>query len=192
MIRASFLALSLAVAAPSLAAADRYALDDEHLSVAFYVDHIGFARQLGVFREVEGGFTYDQTARSLSDLKVVIEADSVDTFHRGRNRHVKNDDFLAADDHDQITFTMTGAEPTGETAGKVMGDLTIRGVTQPVTLDVTLNRIAEYPFGHKELTIGFSATAVIKRSDYGMTYALEGGLVGDEVEIVIEGEAIRQ
>ena len=145
-----------------------------------------------MFREVEGGFTYDAETQTLSDLKVEIEADSVDTFHKARDRHVRDDDFLAADDHPKITFVMTGAEATSETAGRVTGDLTLRGVTRPVTLDVTLNRAAEYPFGHREFTLGISAKGMVKRSDFGSTYALEGGLVGDEVEIVIEAEAIRR
>ena len=193
MIRPILTALLIAsLSLPAAAAPERYELDPEHLTVAFFVSHIGYMRQLGVFREVEGAFTYDHETQSLSGLRAVIEADSVDTFNRSRDRHVRDDDFLAADDHDEITFVMTGAEAGTETTGTVTGDLTIRGVTNPVTLAVTLNRAADYPFGHKAFTLGFSATAEILRSDYGMTYALEGGLVGDAVEIVIEGEAIQQ
>lgn len=193
MKRLALLAALLATAPAAAGAAPaKFKLDPEHLTVAFYVGHIGYARQLGVFREVAGGFTYDAEGKALSDLRVTIAADSVDTFNRARDRHVRDDDFLAADDHEQITFVMTAAEPTGDATGRVTGDLTIRGVTKPVTLDVTLNKAAAYPFGHERFTLGFSASATILRSDYGMTYALEGGLVGDAVEIVIEGEAIQQ
>ena len=68
----------------------------------------------------------------------------------------------------------------------------IRGVTRPVTLDVTWNKTGEYPFGDKHYAIGLSARTKIKRSDFGMTYALDGGLVGEEVDIILEFEAIRQ
>lgn len=192
MIRAALCALALASPAAAVAAPERYELDQDHLTVAFFVSHIGFKNQLGVFREVEGGFTYDAEARVLSDLTVEVETDSVDTFNKARDRHVRDDDFLAADDHPTMTFVMTSAEPTGETTGTITGDLTLRGVTKPLTLDVTLNRAADYPFGHKEFTLGFSAKGVVKRSEFGSTYALSGGLVGDEVEIVIEAEAIQQ
>lgn len=195
ILRAALFSLALApVMAPvaAYAAPERYELDQSHLTVAFFVSHIGFKNQLGVFREVEGGFSYDAETRTLSDLAVEIEADSVDTFNSARDRHVRDDDFLAADDHPKITFVMTGAEATGDASGTVTGDLTLRGVTRPVTLDVTLNRAADYPFGHRAFTLGFSAKGSVKRSEFGSTYALEGGLVGDDVEIVIEAEAIQQ
>ena len=192
MIRAALCALALTLPAAASAAPEKYELDEDHLTVAFFVSHIGFKNQLGVFRDVEGGFTYDAATQTLSDLRVEIEADSVDTFNKARDRHVRDDDFLAADDHPKITFVMTSAEATGETTGTVTGDLTLRGVTKPVTLDVTLNRAADYPFGHKAFTLGVSAKGMVRRSAFGSTYALEGGLVGDEVEIVIEAEAIQQ
>ncbi|MEM6490566.1 MAG: YceI family protein [Pseudomonadota bacterium] len=192
MIRTAAAVIALAVASVAHAAPERYELDEDHLTVAFFVSHIGFKNQLGVFREVEGEFTYDATSQALSDLRVEIEADSVDTFNSARDRHVRDDDFLAADEHPTISFVMTSAEALTETSGTVTGDLTIRGVTRPVTLDVTLNRAAEYPFGHEAFTLGISAKGMVKRSEFGSTYALEGGLVGDEVEIVIEAEAIQQ
>ena len=92
----------------------------------------------------------------------------------------------------EITFRGTSAEQTGARTGKVIGDLTIRGVTKPVTLDVVLNKSGQYPFGDMHYATGISARTKIKRSDFGMTYAVESGLVGDEVEIILEFEAIRQ
>ena len=81
--------------------------------------------------------------------------------------------------------------PKTETTGTVTGDLTLRGVTKPVTLDVTLNKIGPYPFGGTYV-IGISASTVLKRSDFGMTYAVENGLVGAEIVIRIDLEAIRE
>ncbi|MEM6341044.1 MAG: YceI family protein, partial [Pseudomonadota bacterium] len=81
--------------------------------------------------------------------------------------------------------------PSSETSGQVTGDLTLLGQTQPVTLDVTLNKAAEYPFGHKRFVLGLSLESSIKRSEFGMTYGVENGLVGDDVTIRIETEAMR-
>ena len=180
-----------ATAVPAAAAPERYRIDPEHLSIGFLVEHIGYAKVLGMFLEGEGGYTFDPEARTLSDLQVTIDADSVFTDHDDRDDHLRGDDFLETDDHPDITFVGTGATPTGERTGTVTGDLTIRGVTQPVTLDVVWNKSAEYPFGGNYV-MGISARTTIQRSDFGMTYALDNGWVGDDVEVIIELEAIRQ
>ncbi len=169
----------------------RYQLDPEHVTVAFLVEHIGYAKTLGRFLEVEGSFVFDESVPALSDLQVTIETESVFTAHEQRDEHVRSDDFLDAGAHPEITFVMTGTEQTGPRRGKVMGDLTVRGVSQPVTLDVTWNKSGKYPYNENYVT-GISARTTVKRSDFGMTYALDNGLVGDEVEILIEAEAIRQ
>jgi len=122
---------------------------------------------------------------------VVIDAASVWTDNERRDEHVRGDDFLDAEDHPEIVFEASGGEVTGENAGTVTGDLTILGETRPLTLDVTLNKDAVYPFGHEKRTLGISARGTVVRSEYGMTYAVENGLVGDEVDLVIEFEAIR-
>jgi len=196
MIRIAALVLAgslagAAVAAPAQAEPHRYVLDPEHVTVAFLFGHIGYAKTLGQFLEVEGGFVFDETVPSVSDLEVTISADSVFTAHERRDDHVRSDDFLAAGDHPDIRFVMTRADQTGPRTGTVTGDLTIRGVTNPVTLDVTWNKSGKYPFNDNYVT-GISARGTVARSDYGMTYALENGLVGDTVEILIEAEAIRQ
>lgn len=169
----------------------RHVIDRDHVSVGFLVKHIGFASVLGLFREVEGAFVYDDEARSVTDIRATIKAASVFTNHEARDGHLRSKDFLWAEDHPDITFVGTGAEATSNNTGTVTGDLTIRGVTRPVTLDVTLNRAAAYPYGDKHWAIGISARATILRSEFGMTYA-QGGFVGDEVEIILEFEAIRQ
>lgn len=187
------LAASLCLA-PGAASAKPYdyVIDPEHAVVAFTVRHLGFADVLGRFLEVVGSFTFDEEARTLSNVSVDVKAASVFTAHPARDGHVRKEDFLWADEHPVIRFTGTGATPTGARTGTVSGDLTIRGVTRPVVLDVTWNRSGRYPFGDKHYAIGLSARTTIRRSEFGMTYALEGDLVGDEVDIVLEFEAIRQ
>lgn len=165
-------------------------IDPEHAVVAFTVMHVGYAKVLGRFTDIEGQFVYDPDTQKLSDVHVEIGAKSVDTNQRDRDAHVRSEDFLDAEAHPLITFDADGGTPTSETTGTVTGDLTIRGVTQPVTLDLTLNKHAEYPFGHGKDTLGVSATTEVMRSDFGSTYALPD-MVADEIDIMLEFEAIR-
>ena len=169
----------------------RYVIDKDHFAIAFSVMHISFSRVIGMFLDGSGSFVFDEESKELSDLKVAIQAPSVFSAHDARDGHIKSGDFLDAENHPEITFVMTGAEATGERTGIISGDLTVRGVTKPADVEVTWNRSGKYPWG-KNYVIGISARAVVKRSDFGSTYALEGDIVGDEVAITIELEAIRQ
>lgn len=169
-----------------------YVLDPTHLTIAFLVSHVGYAKTLGIFKTAEGSFVFDEAVPSVNDIQVTIPAASVFTNHDGRDNHLRSAEFLAAEQYPTITFTGTSAEATGPRTGRVTGDLTLRGVTKPVTLDVTWNKSGAYPFGDQHQATGISARTTIRRSDFGMTYALAGGLVGDEVEIILEFEAIRQ
>lgn len=185
--------VAAAIAAqPALAEPRRYVLDPEHLAIAFKSRHLGLSDVLGQFLEASGSFVYDEQARTVEDIRVEIQTASVFSDHEARDKHVRSGDFLDADDHPVITFVSTRAEPTGERTGKVYGDLTVRGVTRPVVLDVTLNGAGRYPFGDKHYAVGVSAETTLKRSEFGMTYALEGGVVADEVPVMLEFEAIRQ
>lgn len=167
----------------------RYALDPEHTTVGFLVSHIGYAKTLGVFTEVEGEFTFDPQALTLSSGEVRVATASVETFNDARDNHVRSADFLDAGAHPTMTFRLTDARATGEATGVLIGDLTLRGQTHPIEMDVTLNQVADYPFGHERETVGISARGVIERSTWGMTYGVPA-MVGDEVELIIEAEAI--
>ena len=181
----------LASSQPALAAPARYRLDPEHLSIAFLVRHIGYADVLGQFLEAEGSFTFDEEARTVSDINVTIDAASVFSHHKTRDEHTRKADFLDVPQFPAITFVGTWATATGPNTGKVTGDLTIRGVTKPVILDVTLNKTGLYPYVDNYVA-GVSARTTIRRSEFGMTYAVANGWVGDEVEVIIELEAIRE
>ncbi len=169
-----------------------FRLDPEHLTVAFLVDHIGFAKTLGVFREATGKIVFDEKKPALESIDVSVKTGSVDTAHKARDKHIRSGDFLDADDHPTMRFVLTGAQKKGDRTGTITGNLTLRGQTHPVTLDVTWNKSGEYPFGDKRYTVGISARGMIKRSQWGMTYAVDNGLIGDEVEIIIEAELIRE
>ncbi len=190
----SALALPAALAFSSAAMAEpkTYVIDDEHFSIVFEIMHIGYAPVMGMFREVEGEFVYDEEARELSSGQLVFKSNSVYTNHEKRDDHVRGEDFLSSKKYPEITYTITGFETTGENTGKVTGDLAMLGQTKPVVLDVTLNKAAVYPFGHEEYTLGISASTTLKRSDWGMTYGIDQAMVGDEVTLRFGFEAIRE
>lgn len=184
--------LLIGFASPVFAEPATYTIDDEHFSMSFEVMHIGYAPVMGMFREVEGQFEYDEENQTLNSGSLVFRSKSVFTNHEKRDDHLRGEDFLNSSKFRDITFSITGFEATGENTGVVTGDLTLLGKTQPVEVDVTLNKSAEYPIGHEEYTLGFTAETTIKRSDWGMTYGLDQSLVGDEVKLRFGFEAIRE
>lgn len=190
--RLLFAALAVGIAAPLQAEPAEFEIDESHFSIGFLVEHVGYADTLGQFLEAEGRFVYDEAANELQEGQVVIQADSVFTNHDKRDEHLRNDDFLDADKHRTIRFDATEWVPDNGNSGTLKGDLTLLDETRPVELDVTLNKSAEYPFGHGKHTLGISARTTINRGQWGMTYAVDNGLVGDEVELIFEFEAIRQ
>ncbi len=199
--RSKFFVLSLCLlafawASPAAQAKPEvYELDPRHTSIAFLVHHIGFYDVAGQFLKAEGTFTYDMEANALSKLDISIDAASVFSNDEPRDKHVRGKDFLHVEEHPTITFTLKDAKASDATSGTVTGDLTILGVTKPVTLDVTLNKAGDYPFaigGKIPFVLGITAEGVIKRSDFGMNYAVANGWVGDEIEIFISFEAVRQ
>ena len=173
------------------AAPAQYVIDQEHFSVGFMVSHIGYQNVLGMFLKAEGSFTYDAEAATLSDIRIEIKSSSVFSNHKKRDKHLRSPDFLNAREFPKIIFTGGRAEKTGETTGIVEGQLELLGQSRPIVLEITLNKAAVYPFGHKKHTVGISARASFKRSAYGMTYSLND-LVGDDVDLILEFEAVKQ
>lgn len=188
----SLAAVLLLAASPAQAEPRQFKIDQEHFSVGFLVGHIGFKQQLGMFLKASGEFVWDEVANELHSGEVLIQADSVFTNHERRDRHVRSGDFLNARRHPEIRFTATEWQPADADSGLLRGELSLRGQTHPVTLEVSINRRAEYPFGHQRYTVGMSMRGTIQRSQWGMTYALEDDLVGDEVQLILEFEAIAQ
>jgi polyisoprenoid-binding protein YceI len=188
------LAFAIGAAHAPVAAAEpqAYKVDDEHFSMAFEIMHIGYAPVMGIFREVEGQFEYDEEARDVTSGSLTFKSKSVFTNHDKRDEHVRNEDFLDSGEFPDITFEITDFETTGENTGVVTGDLTLLGQTRPVNVNVSLNKSAEYPFGHEEYTLGLTAETSFNRSDWGMTYGVDNGMVGDEVKLRFGFEAIRQ
>ena len=201
-INRPFLLLSAAVlllaawAAPQ-AAPERYEIDPDHLSIGFLVDHVGYAKVLGMFRKAEGSFTFDESTGELGDLRVVIDTASVFSNHQRRDDHLRSADFLNSAEFPKMTFTAARAMPIAGRNYRIEGELELLGRKGPVTLEATWNKSGEYPFGggllgRKPYVMGISARGSFKRSAYGMTYSVDNGWVGDEVELIIELEAKRK
>jgi polyisoprenoid-binding protein YceI len=185
-------AVGLAAGQPAKAEPRQYKMDPEHFAIVFMVHHLGLADTVGMFREASGSFTYDAQAQTISDVEITVQTDSVDTNHEARDEHLRGTDFLNAKEYPTMTFTADEAEVTGEKTGKIHGELTLLGETHPLTLDVEFEGARKYPFGDGHYAIGVSARGTLERSQYGMTYAVEDDIVGDEVHLIIEFEGIRQ
>jgi polyisoprenoid-binding protein YceI len=184
------------IAGPARAAPERYQLDPEHTSVGFLVDHVGYAKVLGLFRTVSGSYRFDEQTGALTDLRIEIDAASVYTAHDKRDEHLRGRDFLDAKRHPKLVYTATSARRTGERTWVVDGQLELLGQRRPVTLNVTWNKSAPYPLPlaplQRSVVMGVSARGSFRRSAFGMDYAVENGWVGDEVALIVEFEARRQ
>lgn len=193
--RAWLLAAALTFTAGSTAAqAPRYEIDPEHLSIGFLVDHVGYARVLGLFRQAKGSYRFDEATGTLSEVRIEVDTDSVFTNHRARDNHLRSAQFLNVKDHPRMVFTADGAKRVGDRQYEITGQLELLGQRQPLTLRATWNKsnIYEIPGQGRPYVMGVSARGSFKRSAYGMNYAVANGWVGDEVELIIEFEARRQ
>lgn len=164
-------------------AADEFTIDPTHSWLNFSVNHGGFAAAQGRFGEVSGTIDFDQDDVTNSSVSVEIKAASIDTNHEARNDHLRSPDFFNAVEFPSLSFQSTSIEKTGENTGLLIGDLTMIGVTQSVTLDVIFNKIE----GDKA---GFSATGEITPGDFGMAKVAGFGM-GPSVQISIDLEATK-
>ena len=176
---------------------ESWTLDPAHTTVEFAVKHMMFTTVRGRFDKVSGTIETDTKNPEHSSVEVEIEASSIYTAEPKRDAHLRSADFIDAEKHPKITFhskRVSGAFKKPGDRFKVLGDLTIRGTTKEVTLDATFHGMGKDPWGGTRA--GFEAHTQIDRSDYGLLWnqALEAGgiLVGNEVKILIEAEAVRK
>ena len=188
-----FLALTLATLLSSTCWAADYQIDPTHSSVTFKVKHLAISSVPGRFGELSGTFSFDPSKIEASKAQASLSVSSINTMDAKRDDHLKSPDFLDASKYPSITFKSNTVEKVSDTAFKAHGDLTIHGVTKPVTLDVTYGGSAKDPWGKERAA--FEAKTVINRKDFGLTWnkTIEtGGLVvGDEVQITLEIEGVK-
>lgn len=171
----------------SAAIAGVYKADPKHAYITYSYDHQGYSKPWLRWRSWSADLTWNPDAPDQSSIAVVIDAASADSGVEEFDTHLKSADFFDVANHPQITFNSTSASLSGGAKGTVTGDLTIKGVTKPVTLDVTINRAANDDFA-EAYKLGFSAKGVVKRSDFGVDKYTP--FVGDDVTVVIETEFV--
>jgi len=170
-----------------------YTLDPAHTRIGFVARHAMVTKVRGAFNEFEGTATLDGANPANSSAQVTISTASIDTRNAQRDGHLRSNDFLAMDEYPQITFVSTGARQVDDSTFELTGDLTIKGVTNPITIPFSFEGAAKDPFGN--LRVGFEGAVTINRKDYGITWnaALETGgvLVSDKVTLEFEISAVK-
>ncbi|MBM3618935.1 MAG: polyisoprenoid-binding protein [Alphaproteobacteria bacterium] len=179
----------IALPVSAFAKVEKYEFDPEHSSVLIKVNHLGYSNYYLKATEMLGDISFDKDKPENSSVSVTIQSASIDGNNAKLNTHLKGVDFFDTTNFPTITFASTGIKATGANTGQISGMLTIRGITQPAVLNATFNKEGENALT-QDYRAGFSATTKIKRSDFGITYALPA--LGDEVELQIEVEAVRQ
>jgi polyisoprenoid-binding protein YceI len=174
---------------PAEVQAGAYKLDPGHGKITWSVDHLGFSKYYGQFVNVSAELTLDPVNPSASSLTATIPLTDVAPNDDDLKRHLQTADFFDTANHPVATFRSTRVmiDPSEPNEAVVHGELTLRGVTKPVTMEVEFNQAGQTRGGYKA---GFDGEATIRRSDFGITYALPG--VSDEVELHIEGEFVKQ
>lgn len=179
-------ALSL-LAAPAFAAPVAYEIDPGHTMVLASWSHFGFSNPTINFGEAKGTITYDKAKPAASKVEVTLPLTGLSALADEFYEHLTSADWFDAAKHPTATFKSTAVQAVGEGKLKVTGNLTVKGVTKPVVLDVTLNKQGLQPMAKRE-AIGFDATTTLKRSDFGLGKYVPN--VSDEVKIRITTEAI--
>ena len=187
--RALVLVLMVSFASAAHAAPATYVIDPNHTNVGFTIRH-WFSKVPGSFTKFSGTIVYDPAKPADASVKAEIDAASINTRQEKRDGHLRSEDFFWVEKHPTLTFESTKVTPAGEGKLQVLGNLTIRGVTKPVTLDVSYLGSGDTGNGVKA---GFEAVTKINRKDFGINWnrTLDNGgvMLGDDVEIRIDVEA---
>jgi polyisoprenoid-binding protein YceI len=187
--RFAVLAAAALAASPALAA-DSYTFDKAHTTVLFQVRHI-VTNVTGKFKDFEGTIQIDKANPAASTVDFTIQAASIDTNEPKRDEHLRSADFFDVANNPKLTFKSTSVKPAGKDAYLVGGDLTMRGVTKPVTLNVAFLGEGKDPWGNEK--VGFDVAGTLNRKDFNINWnkTLDAGglLVADEVKVQIAVEA---
>jgi polyisoprenoid-binding protein YceI len=178
--------LSALVAAPAFAAPVEYTMDPNHTQVRFGWTHFGFSKLEGMFEKVSGTFVYDPQNVAGSSVNASIDLTGIDTGVDKLNEHLATPDFFDVAKFGTATYKSTKVSAAGEGKLTVEGELTLHGVTKPVTLDVTVNNVGPHGMTQKP-SAGFDATATLTRSDFGIDKYVPN--VSDEIRLEITTEA---
>lgn len=170
------------------ASAQTYQVDPVHTSLVFRVKHMNTAYVYGRFNQVTGTVVLDESNPARSSVNIEVDANSVYTGNEQRDNHLRSPDFLSTRQYSTIRFTSTEVRRVNSNTVQVKGNLTMRGVTRPITAEVTLTGKGKNTQGGE--VIGFETTFTIRRSEFGIRYGLPG--LGDDVRVILSVEAMRQ
>ena len=170
--------------------AEEYVIDTKgaHASINFKIAHLGYSWLIGRFDTFSGNFSYDEKNPSGSKVKVEIDTASINSNHAERDKHLRDKDFLNVSKYPKATFVSTSFEEHGDGKATLKGDLTLHGVTKPVTIDVTQIGAGEDPWGGYRR--GFEGTTKLTLSDFNINYNL--GPAAKELQLDLHVEGIRQ
>ncbi len=171
-----------------VAAPEKYVLDSSHSQVVFNYNHLGFSTTWGMFSGFEGEIMFDQEAPANSSVSVSMPLSSMLTGWQARFDHFMSKDFFEANGEEQVTFTSTKIDVTGEGTANITGDLTLNGVTKSIVLDAKLNQTGDHPMAGKPWA-GFDASTTLVRTDFGL--GKFAPYVSDEVPLMISIEAMK-
>ena len=166
-----------------------FKVDPVHSTAIFSVHHLGAGRFYGRFNDVTGTFRYAEGNSDALSFDITIPIASIDTNNDRLNRHLKSPDFFNAKEFPTMTFVSDKTRRIGDRTYEVSGALTIHGVSRPFTTEVVWTGSAQMGPAYR---CGFHTTFTVKRSDYGVMYGVENGMVGDETSVILSMEGIRQ
>ncbi|UCD74108.1 MAG: YceI family protein [Phycisphaerales bacterium] len=169
---------------------ETFKVDPAHSTVIFKVDHLGVGHFYGRFNNVRGGFTWDEEDPANGSMRILVDAESVDTSDHSRDERFRGEEFLKAGDFPTLSFTSKSIERLHGSVFRIGGDLTLRGVRRPVTAQLQwLGSADTSRHGYRG---GFEAGLTISRGDFGSTGGRDGGEFGDEVTLIIAIEGLRK
>ena len=170
-----------------------YTIDPTHTRIGFVARHAMVTKVRGSFNDFAGSLRIDGAHPARSSGQVTIQTNSIDTGNGDRDAHLRSNDFFAMDDYPEIAFVATAVEPVDARSYRVRGELTIKGVTRPVTVDFAYTGAATDPFGN--LRVGLEGSVTVNRKDWGVSWnaALEAGgvLVSEKVTLELDVSAIK-
>jgi polyisoprenoid-binding protein YceI len=185
MKKVSMFLLAVCALGLPVSAAEKFALDTGHSYMLFHVKHIGMGINYGRFNQFDGHVMVENGAPT--SVEITVQADSIETAIERRDKHLRSPDFFNANQFATVTFKSTNIEEMGDKSWAIPGDFTMLGKTQEVSFEMKETGTGPHPRSGDTI-IAYHATGSIKRSDYGMNYGIDNGVLADEVGLIISIE----
>lgn len=168
-----------------------WSLDKAHSRVGFTVTHLGIADIGGTFGTIDAKITSAKPDFTDAVIELTADVNTIDTDNENRDKHLKSGDFFDTEKNPTFTFKSTSVKKVSDKKYKVTGDLTLHGVTKPVTLDATFNGTAQHPQSKKTVA-GWNISGIVKRSDFGIATGMPAAMLADDVKLVASTEFIKE